>query len=59
MLCTPPMAGTYSIKIDNRETADIPLELLVTIDGRGVPIVPAPPDTVAGSSNVKVTFCLE
>ena len=59
MLCDPPMAGTYSIQIDNSETEDIPFELLVTIDGSDVPIVPAPPDPVAGSSTVKVTFCLE
>jgi hypothetical protein len=53
------MAGTYSIQIDNEETEDIPFKLLVTIDGRNIPIVPAPPNTVAGSSKVNATFCLE
>jgi hypothetical protein len=53
------MAGTYSIQIDNEETEDIPFELLVTIDGRDIPIVPAPPNTVAGSSKVNAMFCLE
>lgn len=59
MLCSRPMAGTYSIQIDNEETEDIPFELLVTIDGRDIPIVPAPPNTVAASSKVNATFCLE
>ncbi|MBW2546590.1 MAG: hypothetical protein JRE82_05030 [Deltaproteobacteria bacterium] len=59
MLCNRPMAGTYSIQIDNEEAEDIPFELLVTIDGRDIPIVPAPPNTVAASSKVNATFCLE
>jgi hypothetical protein len=58
MLCSP-MTGRYRIQIDNWEAEDLPFEFLVTIDGRDVPIVPAPPATVPASSKVNLTFCLE